>query len=257
MYKQKGAWIKMNTLNQQVLRWGLAVRIGLSLMILCAILALPQPARAAVAAQRRSNNCEFIYRARDGDTLVKLLNRYGISYRYGYTWQQVARYNDIPAPYLLKAGQEICIPYSGTRLRPLVTYTWSVYINGGRIYVTTNGFEDETVFLLRVRSADPQHPLSNGADGSPSANDRSSDYDDERIDGRSRQRNARHYLPFSTPYHNGAWWDLGYLNTYTDQQRTFNFALPRDFRGVSPIVVCLKVMNSSALLCRTIINTYQ
>jgi hypothetical protein len=67
----------------------------LLLLALCASVMPPQAAQA--------ETCKFKHKVQAGETLI------GIGYLYQYDWRKIAADNDLKEPYILTAGQVLCI----------------------------------------------------------------------------------------------------------------------------------------------------
>jgi LysM repeat protein len=149
----------MNTIRQLniLFRPGkLAISATLVLAMLAAF--LPQTALAATT-------CESYYTVESGDTTPY------ISQRFGFKWRDIAKANDMTPEDKPSVGQVLCIPPLSKSSRESSTSgstttgvkvsqpddesraVFSVSITGRRIFTTLSNFNNDHVYLAKVRDA--------------------------------------------------------------------------------------------------------
>lgn len=114
---------------------------GLALVVALAVLAaaLPQPAKAAVDAV-----CAETITIKEGDTIYKLSNKYGI------TVYRLAKANNLEKPYTLVVGQKFCIPETP---KPSSNYKWSAAFKNGQVTISGEKFKKTHPFFVKVRDS--------------------------------------------------------------------------------------------------------
>ena len=129
----------------------------LLLLALCISVMPPQAAQA--------ETCKFKHKVQAGETLI------GIGYLYQYDWRKIAEANDLKEPYILTAGQVLCIP-GGTKPTGTTTPASGVPTNptGNRptltevagmqsIYIKMEHFSKFVIAYVSVRPKHDADPL--------------------------------------------------------------------------------------------------
>lgn len=149
----------MNTIRQLniLFRQG-KLALGATLVLAMLAAFLPQSALAATS-------CASYYTVASGDTTPY------ISQRFGFKWKDIAKANDMTPEDKPSAGQVLCIPplskstkdsstSSGSNTGVKVTQpedessaVFSVSISGHRVYTTLSNFNDDHVYLVKVRDS--------------------------------------------------------------------------------------------------------
>jgi len=132
--------------------------LGATLVLAMLATFLPQSALAATT-------CASYYTVASGDTTPY------ISQRFGFKWKDIAKANDMTPEDKPSAGQVLCIPPLSKSTKESSTSgssntgvkvnqpedessaVFSVSINGRRVYTTLSNFNDDHVYLVKVRDA--------------------------------------------------------------------------------------------------------
>jgi len=103
---------------------------------------LPQSQAAAVT-------CKYKHKVQEGETLIY------VGYLYTVNWLDIAKANNLSQPYVISAGQVLCIPY-GTEPETTTTKSKgkepSVIILVGllRVFVTVENFPKKTTYYVKI-----------------------------------------------------------------------------------------------------------
>ena len=130
-----------NTTGQLSFR---AAALALAAAILCLALL------AGKARPVRAGGCLDRFLVRPGDTLT------GIASAYGFSWQVIARLNDLEAPYDLYAGQWLCLPAvvgaeaAAATPHPSRLPSFTVQVAGGWVEVQTRNFPPKNSFVVKI-----------------------------------------------------------------------------------------------------------
>jgi LysM repeat protein len=112
------------------------LHILVSVLVIAAFFAavLPKPALAAT--------CEETYTVKAGDTIGQ------VAKKYETTINKIARANDLERPYVLTAGQKLCIPKVPA---PSSNYTWTAVYDGKALTLEGEKFKKTHPFIVKAR----------------------------------------------------------------------------------------------------------
>lgn len=140
--------------NRQAIRY---FAMGVNALLILALLwgAFAQTTAASAAA------CKFKHKVQPGETLIY------IGQLYQYDWREIAEVNDIKEPYVLTAGQVLCIP-GGTKPAETTTTTTTTEEGGttttttkkeptmttgasmNSVYIKVEAFPKNTVYYVNI-----------------------------------------------------------------------------------------------------------
>ena len=140
-----------------------AVLMAAVLMAITLAAALPQTVQAQSDAA-----CRTFHLVREGETKPR------IAYTYGLRWKEIAAANDMKTEDRLEVGVRLCIPEessdndndndndnSSNNSQTRVDFpdgernaVIQISITGGRVSIHTDNFNDDHVYLVKVRPAD-------------------------------------------------------------------------------------------------------
>jgi LysM repeat protein len=194
--------LRMNKKFQPVQNAGLIAK-AFSVLIVLALLVsvVPQPVQAATTA-----TCSKMYTVATGDTVSK------IALQFNVTVQALADANSLKEPYVIVAGQTLCIPGTATT----GTTTSGTTTKGPDFTVTRDG-NRITVKLVNMTGKRPYNI---------------------RIGPNLRT--------------NDNWLRLGNVRTNKAGAAEKSFQLPRDYRNRPNYGMCLKDQVTDAVKCKTI-----
>ena len=121
-------------------------RLAVSLLLVLAVIAaaVPQPGQTALAA-----SCDRTHVVKEGETTGQIANRYDMK------WKDIAKENNLKAPYALRAGQQLCIPGEEDEKNTAeAKAVISVTVAGGRVFLTVDKFSARSVLTVKARAAD-------------------------------------------------------------------------------------------------------
>jgi LysM repeat protein len=194
--------LRMNKRFQPVQNAGLIAK-AFSVLIVLALLVsvVPQPVQAATTA-----TCSKMYTVVTGDTVSK------IALQFNVTVQALADANSLKEPYVIVAGQTLCIPGTTTT----GTTTSGTTSTAPDFTVTRDGNR----IVVKLVNLTPKRPYN------------------IRI-GPNLRTNAN-------------WLRLGNVRTNKTGTAEKSFQLPRDYRNRPNYGMCLKDQVTDAVKCKTI-----
>lgn len=167
-----------------------------------AILLLFSSAPTSAAAQSR---CQDTYTVQYGDYLIKIAAEYE-----GINFLDIARANDLEAPYTLTFGQKLCIPKK-TASAPTGAPTTSI--------TSSN-------FTLRKQGSKL------------------------RVSVEDLQRTETYFVKVDDAGKNGLeWFKVGLLTTDRNREGKGTYSLPDKLAGASALTVCLKNVVTDDVIC--------
>lgn len=184
--------------------------------------ALPQAAIAAPPVAQ-DVSCAKTHTVVAGDTLS------GISAKYDVSVAEIATANNLKEPYTLSVGQELCIPGANGAATPAATATST----SGSNTTTTSG-NDPSMTL----SVDESAMLTIVTKNFPT---KSSFYVKVAPSGRGALKYTK----------------IGYLRTKKEGAVSKLFKLPKDFRKIPTISVCVKNVQTDNQLCQRVSTGFQ
>ena len=210
--------------------------INFALILALVLVAFAQTNSASAAA------CKFKHKVVAGETLI------GIGQMYQYDWKEIAEVNDIKEPYVLTAGQVLCIP-GGTK--PADTTTTTTTTEDGTttttttkktptlttgaamnsVYVKVENFPKFTVYYVNIPDIYKYIPRTST---SAQATAQAEDVDKKNIDS-SR---------------------IGRIRTDKNGFYEGWFRIPFEVNQTSNMEVCLKNVMTDALSCGNFENPY-
>lgn len=166
------------------------------------ILLLFSSAPAPAAAQSR---CQDTYTVQYGDYLVKIAAEYE-----GITFLDIARANDLEAPYTLTFGQKLCIPEktvsgsTGGTTTSITSSNFSLRKQGSKLRVSVEDLQRNEIYFVKVADA-----------------------------GRSSLE----------------WFKVGLLATDGNREGQGTFSLPDKLADATALTVCLKNVVTDDVIC--------
>ncbi len=142
----------MSGIKNRQATWGVVMVINLVLIMAMLLVGFAQTTAASAAA------CKFKHKVRAGETLIQ------IGQLYQYDWREIAAANDIKEPYVLTAGQVLCIPDG---VKPSDDSTSTVIVGEGTptapkepsmttgasmnsVYIKVEGFPKNTTYYVNI-----------------------------------------------------------------------------------------------------------
>jgi LysM repeat protein len=195
--------------------------ISATLVLAFLFSALPQAAIAAPPVAQDAS-CAQTHTVVAGDTLS------GISAKYDISVAEIATANNLKEPYTLSVGQELCIPGAAGAATPETTATST---SGSS---TTSTGKDPSITL----SVDESAMLTIVTKNFPT---KSSFYVKVAASGRGTLKYTK----------------IGFLRTKKEGAVSKLFKLPKDFRKVPTISVCVKNVRTDDQLCQRVSTGFQ
>ena len=174
--------------------------ILVTLACILALLSTASPARAAT--------CQDTYTVQAGDFLIKIAAEYD-----GISFIDIARTNNLEAPYTILRGQKLCIPEPGAAgstggttggVTGVTSSNFSLRRQGDRLRVSVEDLQRSETYFVKVADADKSSL---------------------------------------------EWFKVGVLSTDRDREGQGNFDLPADLRNADSFIVCLKNVVTDDLIC--------
>jgi len=174
--------------------------ILVTLACILALLSTASPARAAT--------CQDTYTVQAGDFLIKIAAEYD-----GISFLDIARTNNLEAPYTILRGQKLCIPEPGAAgstggttggVTGVTSSNFSLRRQGDRLRVSVEDLQRSETYFVKVADADKSSL---------------------------------------------EWFKVGVLSTDRDREGQGNFDLPADLRNADSFIVCLKNVVTDDLIC--------
>jgi LysM repeat protein len=199
--------------SPKFMRTGKYVKI-ITFILMLSLFANGLPSGIAVASVLSDATCSQKYTVQSGDTLIKIATQYKVN------WLDIAKINNLKAPYTIYIGQILCIPTTGasivgkntnggitTTSRGKAPDFSATRIDRNKLIIQTANFPQNSFYYVKVRS------------GSGVLSDH--------------------------------WTKISMLRTRKDSSASYIFNLPNEFRKHSTVVVCLKNAVTDGVICRS------